>query len=1089
MPHGVIRRTCAVKQGTPFAERPPKSPRLALHSIRSNMADDSQHYNAQFRAVLDGLNPQQRQAVEHIEGPVLVVAGPGTGKTHLLGARIGQILLDTDVYAHNVLCLTYTDAAVSAMRRRLLEFIGPEAHKVHIFTFHSFCNKVIQENLDWFQRREIEPITELEKVELIRTMIEDLKPGHPLKPGRSVYQYEGKLRHLFDLMKTENWQVQTVKRAIQSYLQDLPLRDEYRYKRNTKTAKAGDLKEGEIEKETEKMALLSAAVELLPVYTRLMHERQRYDYHDMIQWVLQAFERNSYIRRRYQEQYLYVLIDEFQDTNGAQNEIVRHLADFWTSPNVFAVGDDDQAIYEFQGARLQNILDFYRQFPDVELVVLEENYRSSQRILDGAGALIDRNRLRLVRQLNTLQKRLKASNSEVADSPLVPRIVAYPNPLHEAADIAHQIDTLRHQKTPLHEIAVIYARHKQSELLIQLLESRGIAYHTRRQLDVLAEPIVRNLIDLLRYIRLEYRAPFSGEGRRFELLYMDFWGIPALDAARLSAYWARHNQSLSANGGALPWRELLGDAQHLAAAQVTAVPAVLAMHECLEALMADYRNVRLPVLVERAINSSGLLRHIDAQPHKVALLQTLDTFLRFVSIETQKQPTLDIEGLEGIINQMKQNNLALPLEQTYFSESGVQLVTAHSSKGLEFTHVFVMGCDLKHWEADGSSRFQFALPDTLTRSVSATEDHEEARRRLFYVAITRAKTHLQLSYALANEKGKSQNPSTFVAELQEHTDWPTEKRTLPAEAVYEARRVSLSAKALPAAELLDTETLNELLEGYELSPTGLSLYRRCKLAFYYQMVLQVPAIPTEASLYGQAVHYALEQAFEVMKRHKERKLPDVATVVGFFEAHLKRHEALYSPQGYANRLEQGRQHLAAFYEARREAWFTGDLFCEMHLSKTHIDGVPVKGRIDKVEFRKSYELRVVDYKTGRVEEAQLREPSRSQPDGGDYWRQMVFYKLLLENYQHRGYLVTGGVLEFVDPHKGGLLIHEYLPITKEDTQRVKAQLRAAYEGIMRHEFAEGCGDEHCHWCNFVKRHQNASRYHDALAEQLDDWDE
>lgn len=1049
---------------------------------------DSNHYNAQFQAVLDGLNPQQRKAVEHIEGPVLVVAGPGTGKTHLLGARIGQILLSTDAYAHNVLCLTYTDAAVSAMRRRLLEFIGPEAHKVHIFTFHSFCNKVIQENLDWFQRREIEPITDLEKVELIRALLDDLDAGHVLKPARSPYQYENKLLHLFDLMKTEDWSGQDITQAVQRYLQDLPHRDEYRYKRSTRTAKVGDIKQAEIDKEAEKMALLTAAVALLPRYKRLMHERQRYDYHDMIQWVLRAFERNSYIRRRYQEQYLYVLIDEFQDTNGAQNEIVRHLADFWSSPNVFAVGDDDQAIYEFQGARLQNILDFYRQFPDVELIVLEDNYRSSQRILDGAGALIAQNQLRLVRQLDTLTKRLHARNTEVADSPLVPRIIAYPNPVHEAADIVRQIDELRTAKVPLHEIAVIYARHKQSELLIQLLESRGIAYHTRRQLDVLTDPIVRNLIDLLRYVRMEYRAPFSGEGYRFELLYMDFWGIPPMDVARLSAYWAARNSGLSANAASLPWRTLLGDVQHLESAGVEATSAVLAMHQCLEALVADYRNVRLPVLVEQAINSSGLLRHIDAQPQKVALLQTLDTFLRFVSIETQKQPSLDITGLESIIDQMKHNHLRLPLEQTYFSESGVQLVTAHSSKGLEFDHVFIMGCDLKHWEADGSSRFQFALPDTLTRSVSAIEDQLEARRRLFYVAMTRAKSHLQLSYALANEKGKSQNASTFVAELEALTDWRTEKRELPKEAIYEARRLSLSAKAQPAIELLDAETLNVLLDGYELSATGLSLYRRCKLSFYYQMVLQVPAVPTEAGLYGQAVHYALEQAFEEMKRHKERQLPDVDGVLVHFEAHLKRHEALYSPKGYAHRLAQGRQNLAAFYAARREEWFTGDLFCEMHLAKTHIDGVPVKGRIDKVEFRKLYELRVVDYKTGKVDEAQLKPPHRRNPDGGDYWRQVVFYKLLLENYQHRGYLVTGGVLEFVDPHEGEHLVQEYLPITKEDTQLVKQQLREAYDGIMAHDFAEGCGEERCHWCSFVKRHENAKRFHDVIADQLDDWD-
>ncbi|MEO1628827.1 MAG: UvrD-helicase domain-containing protein, partial [Bacteroidota bacterium] len=147
--------------------------------------------NEVFTKELARLNSRQREAVEQIEGPVLVIAGPGTGKTHILAARIGQILLQTDALAANILCLTFTDAGVLAMRERLIEFIGPEAHRVHIYTFHSFCNKIIQDNLEYFGRRELEPISDLERVELIRSMLDKLPPGHPLRrKANDPYFYE-----------------------------------------------------------------------------------------------------------------------------------------------------------------------------------------------------------------------------------------------------------------------------------------------------------------------------------------------------------------------------------------------------------------------------------------------------------------------------------------------------------------------------------------------------------------------------------------------------------------------------------------------------------------------------------------------------------------------------------------------------------------------------------------------------------------------------------------------------------------------------------------------------------------------------------
>ncbi|RME98840.1 MAG: ATP-dependent helicase, partial [Bacteroidetes bacterium] len=403
------------------------------------MTPNARQYHAAFAQELARLNPAQREAVEQLEGPVLVIAGPGTGKTHILASRIGRILLETDAQAQNILCLTFTEAGVHAMRQRLLQLIGPEAHRVHIFTFHAFCNSVIQENLAYFGRYNLEPLTELEQVEVLRSILEGLPLTHPLRRGKvQAHFYEGHLRQLFQWMKAEAWTVERVLEAIEVYLAGLPDRPEYRYQRPSRKHKKGDLKESQYEQERQRMEVLASAVRLFPDYEAALLQRGRYDYADMIRWVLGAFRDNQLLLRSYQEQYLYFLVDEYQDTNGAQNELIRQLAAYWESPNLFIVGDDDQSIFEFQGARLKNLVDYYLDFKDhIKVVLLQDNYRSNQAILDAAQALIQYNEQRITKQLKRLavDKKLRAAHPDRQQSTRRPCLRIYANPFQEALGI------------------------------------------------------------------------------------------------------------------------------------------------------------------------------------------------------------------------------------------------------------------------------------------------------------------------------------------------------------------------------------------------------------------------------------------------------------------------------------------------------------------------------------------------------------------------------------------------------------------------------------------------------------------------------
>src|SRR6195952_3763181 len=249
-------------------------------------------YNEKFREALAKLNPEQMAAVEQMDGPVLVIAGPGTGKTQILAARIGKILTETDASAHEILCLTYTDAGAVDMRKRLFEFIGPDAYRVNIYTFHAFCNEIIQENLEYFGKLNLEPLSDLESAMLFRELVDEFPNDHLLKRFTGdVYYDVPRLKNLFSTMKRENWDEQFIEKAINEYLEDLPSRDEFIYKRAnaTKGIAIGDPKQKDIDAAHELMKKLLAAVVEYQRYDAKMKARGRYDYDDMIIWVLKAF--------------------------------------------------------------------------------------------------------------------------------------------------------------------------------------------------------------------------------------------------------------------------------------------------------------------------------------------------------------------------------------------------------------------------------------------------------------------------------------------------------------------------------------------------------------------------------------------------------------------------------------------------------------------------------------------------------------------------------------------------------------------------------------------------------------------------------
>lgn len=1049
----------------------------------------TQVLHQKFATAYEQLNQQQRIAVNTLEGPVMVIAGPGTGKTQILTSRIAKILLETDAQPENILCLTYTDAGVVAMRKRLLQFIGADAYKVHLYTFHAFCNDVIQDNLSLFEKTLLDPISDIERIELFKELIDNFPKNHPLKRYRGdVYFEMNNLQYLFSTMKREGWTPAFLEEKINSYLNDLPLRDDFRYKRKYKSFNPGDVKQDKIDAEKEKMEKLKSAVQAFDTYQGLMHKHHRYDFDDMINWVINAFQTNKTLLATYQEKFLYFLVDEYQDTSGTQNNLVQCLINYWSSPNVFVVGDDDQSIYRFQGANVENMLNFAATYKkDLLTVVLTRNYRSTPPILAVAKTLIGNNQERLVQQMEGLSKNLVAAHPLLAEQPSPPpTITAYESQSAEMMGIAEQVQQLIAQNISAESIAIIYKENKYGLAIADYCKWLHIPVYSKKHLNALTIPFAQQILLILKYIAVEYDTPFGGDEMLFELLHASWFNIPAIEIAKLSIA-AAENRSI--NNGKTWLRKTLHE-------KVFAPPDNLftpAIHPALqkasiviEQLIIDAANCTLQQLFQNIIQQTGILGYVMNSPEKLAHLQIVTALFDFIKEATHRQPTLQLQALMDTVALMEKENLPLPLVQITGSNKGVHLLTAHGSKGLEFDYVFVVGTNANYWEKKRKPSSGYSLPDTLFSSTANTQSHtaEEELRRLFYVALTRAKQHLHISYAHTNNEGKALEPSMFIAEILEEHNLPIRQALLPTATTEKFSVLPfLPTTAAPAIQALETDFIVPRLEKFVMNVTALNNYLQCPLSFYFKNLLQIPSPRNEATEFGSAVHYALEQLFRKMQAAGDQQLfPPASILIEDFEWYMHRHREIFTQAQFNRRLEYGQEILLHYYTNYHHQW-NKIVAIERNIKSVLGNKIPIKGKLDKLEFN-GKSVNIVDYKTGDPEKAKekLQPPNEKNLLGGDYWRQAVFYKILVDNYTLKNWQVTSTTFDFIEPDKKKNYQQEKLTITPEDMTLVTQQITTVWQKIQAQDFYTGCGKENCHWCHFVKTNELAVAWHEVETE-------
>ena len=1027
--------------------------------------------NNPFQKALEALNEKQREAVNKLDGPMILLAGPGTGKTHVLAARVGQILKSTDTGAEHILCLTYTDAGAYAMRSRLLEWIGPEAHKITISTFHSFCNSVIQEHATLFGHYDLQPITDLERIKIIRAVIDGLEKNHLLRKN-NLFRYvnEKGLYSLFKLMKQEGWSYNYLNTYVIEYLKGLPDNPDFKYKRKTGAHSKGDPKVDKIEKEQRKMERLLALASCYNPYIEQLKEARRYDYDDMILWVLNAFQENKDLLSSYQEKFLYFLVDEYQDTNGAQEKLLQLLTGYWEQPNLFVVGDDDQAIYEFQGAKLDNLIDLYKRFEgEIDILALKNNYRSNQEILDASFKLIEHNKERAVNLIDEvdLDKQLESSLPDRRGDKNALLVHEYPNPVHEDIGVFEQIKNLIDKGVEASEIAVIYTQHKYGESLRMLFQQEQIPYQSKRKINVLHEPNIIQIRTELVFFEELLNSPKKAYEMLPQVLVHPHWGVHMDDIRILIEL---NNTFIEEYGYAafVKLKSYLKSRE-----DVFSRPDLLQnAFDRIEQIESVLREGHLLRFVMRFFQHSNWVNYILDGQESQWDFNVLNSFWSYVKENIEGNPSLDLGGLLETLDELDSNGLSIDYIKVEYAENGVNLLTAHGAKGLEFSYVFLINCVSDAWEKSRQAAGLFTLPPGLYQNSmninlqrQSDEDYRtESKRRLFYVAMTRAKEKLICSYSIKNLKDKNQTLSRFLSELISDQDLSTDKKVASKSSINEFVLRDMLGLDQSLSKVFDSNWVQKRLEEFKLSSSSLRSYLECKRTFFFENILGLTAIPNVHTVFGQVAHETLNRLINQLSSKETTISPD--QIQGIFEKVAERSRYLLTENSYDDLLAKGMELLPRFWEHTSlglNEKSRAELPVKAFLDKT----IPLVGKLDRLDYLDNKHIRIVDYKSSR-KTAKL-QPAKADNYGGIYWFQMLFYQVLAEESDYLKFSALELQVQYLEDKNSGSATGfdaDILRFTPEETEWMRQLIRDSYTSILNDDFTSKCDNASCKWCGF-----------------------
>ncbi len=1077
-----------------------------------------------------GLNKEQQAAVEYLEGPLLVLAGPGTGKTQLLSAKVAYILQNIDVNPENILCLTFTEAGAQNMRDRLQTMIGKAALDVNIHTYHAFGANILDRYKNYaetFDRKLDAPIDDTMRYKIVHDIQKGLSAIDILKDAEVkeildiISNAKSARLTAADLQKVAQQNIedsQAISADVTPYLLELKPRAKFadalentyqpiletlvKYssdqpivgnverianvlarelhqaiteasaEEKPKIKKLSDWKNKYFEafvpnekhpdekvyrlKDYIANKKLVSLAHIMDKYDEKLRETGLFDFDDMIQCAIEYLKTDHGFRMQLSELFQYILLDEFQDTNASQFELIKLLTDY-ERPVVMAVGDDDQAIFAFQGANASNLRDF-QEYYQAKVITLLDNYRSTGEILQISHQVAEQINDSFAKnyQINKTLRSMKDTWAQSSKPAVQVYRHEFPGIIAEYYWIAQRIRELVDAGEDPNEIAIIAPKHRNIIPLLPYLKAQNLDVTYEKRDNILLDPKISMLSTLAQFLqKLADRA--QPADKLLEILSYDFWQVPPSVAVKaVEKNWGKEKSVID---------YLAGDPQLESIANFFAKLAGLATTTPLE-LWLDY----LMGSLELDGYTSPFLKYYQEHCSTAEMLEfyeNLATLRQKVIAHAQNLNSNKADFVPKLADfvtaledyQMAQTEI-MRISIYRDSSRAIQVMTSHKSKGLEFKHVFLTSVDDSAWGKAGGNNNRFTLPKNLTfiRHTGITDDEQ---LRLFFVAITRAKEELIMTNSRQNADGGELKRLRYLTESSRDDaeqlspfllDSAKTIITHDGELTDQEKITTLQLNWVSAYQKLEPDTmelLRERMRDYRLSASDLTSFIDIIYAgpqqVYQNRVLRAPSEPADFSMcYGSILHTIFEKITS--------EGIDQDTALSTFRTEAAK--AVLTDDEKSQLLTKGERSLKIALNEFDNILRQANAKAELNLSpeKLSYDGVPITGKIDHLSINSTDKtIEVYDFKTGNYH----KEKWNSHPTLYKYRLQLGFYKLLLNlSPTYRNYQITRGHILFVTPDNDEKVYDKVYEFNPDDEQELKQLIKAVYRELQSLDFVD-----------------------------------
>jgi DNA helicase II / ATP-dependent DNA helicase PcrA len=866
------------------------------------------------------LDQNQLQAVSFGNGPLLIIAGAGTGKTTVITQRIKHLIVDRKIPSQNILALTFTEKATFEMQERLDVLLPYGYTDLWVNTFHSFCDKVLRDDAFTIG---LDPnyklISETESILLLRKHIFDL--------GLSIFKPLGNPTKFLDALLTHF-----------SRLKDEDISpNEYLIWAQTQNKNAN----------SEILNLKSEINEYLELanaykkYEELKVKEGLMDFADLISNTLLVFRLRPNVLKRYQEKFKYILVDEFQDTNFAQNELAMLLAG-QEEKNITVVADDDQSIYRFRGAAISNVLQFKKNYKDAKIIVLSNNYRSTQIILDAAYNLIQNNNPTRLEVTEKINKKLNSfSNSKGKEI----KLIQAPRNEDEADEIAKEIKILR-KNYRLRDMAILVRANNHSQSITHALRRYRIPYQFLGPGFLFQQDEVKDLIAYLNFL-----ANLSDSVSLFRVLSMPIFDIPVIELNFMLNFAKQKNYSL--------FESILEPTQNFLKEKTK--NKLTEFTQMVEKHLKQIKKETAGQILYYFLVDSGLmqtLNNVDSLKEEKAVQNIAKFFDRIKNFESEKPKSNIFDAVEWINLMMDLGDSPTAANLDAREENAVNILTVHASKGLEFKVVFLVNLVNDRFPSRERSE-KIPLPQNLIKEKVADniDFHLQEERRLFYVGMTRAKEILYFTAAKMYGEGKRlKKLSPFIFEA------------LPKLIINEQKEKSMLitlAKSLESyTTKIEKEESKKKLKIKYVTYSNLQMFDICPLHYKAKAILGIPTPKSFVQSFGISLHNTLYNFYKLIQIGEK---PDLDKMLSIFKKE-------WINEGYNNKkhekesLQRAIKTLKTFYKTEcepSEAKCKVPLALELPFSFILKGGIKVSGKIDRIDPRPDGGIEIIDYKTGQ----------------------------------------------------------------------------------------------------------------------------